>query len=862
MAGLAFFCCSDQRRAALQKRPALNGIDYLEVEDLAPAELGAVEAAEYATLPANQRDRLLWQRRLTVFFVNPLLPDHLAALSAANFRIEGGERADTRNIGVTVLATTTDAVVLRATRRGDFSTYRLQIVTSDAELTPPAVFDPVLAAVDFSFKVECPSEFDCAAPRVCPPAVRPAIDLDYLARDYASFRALMLDRIAALAPEWRERHAADLGITLVELVAYVADYLSYRQDAIATEAYLGTARKRISVRRHARLVDYPMHDGCNARVWVQVVLDADAPPSGISLPHTSPVSGATTKFLTKVAAPPTLDDARGAEVMATRHPEVFEILTDPTAPEPHRLFPQHNRLHFYAWGSSECCLPKGATRATLDGRFDDLAPGDVLILEEILGPKTGVPGDADPAHRHAVRLTSVAVAEDPLGGEFRTPPTSDAVPITEIEWSSDDALPFALCVSATIEGENDTQVPTTVSVASGNIVPASHGVSVVERLPDTVPAPKILRPAADAGPCSGSERTPVPARFTPTLARRPLTHEAPYSASRSARSAMQRDVGRAMPRIRLESAAPVQQWTVRRDLLGSGGTSRDFVVEIESDGAAQLRFGDDSHGVRPRADTAFTAFYRVGNGARGNVGAESIAHIVTSVAGIAAVRNPLPAIGGVDPERVEDVRRFAPVAFRTQERAVTADDYARMAERHPQVQQAAATMRWTGSWRTVFVTVDPFAKDRDVRFDPGMPEQLEPYRMAGHDLEVDTPRYVPLEIDVEVCARRTYFRSEVKRALADVLGSRVLADGRKGVFHPDNFTFGQPVFLSRVYAAAYAVDGVESVKITKFQRQGSPDPGPLEKGKLDFGRLEIARLDNDANFPNRGVLRLRVAGGK
>ena len=62
----------------------------------------------------------------------------------------------------------------------------------------------------------------------------------------------------------------DIGITLVELLAYVGDYLSYYQDAVATEAYLETARQRISVRRHARLVDYVFSEGCNARAWVCV----------------------------------------------------------------------------------------------------------------------------------------------------------------------------------------------------------------------------------------------------------------------------------------------------------------------------------------------------------------------------------------------------------------------------------------------------------------------------------------------------------------------------------------------------------------------------------------------------------------
>ena len=104
-------------------------------------------------------------------------------------------------------------------------------------------------------------------------AARAEPEIDYLAKDYASFRRLMLDRMAVLMPHWRERNPADLGVALVETLAYVGDHLSYQQDAVATEAYLGTARRRVSVRRHARLVDYPMHDGCNARAWVQVRFD-------------------------------------------------------------------------------------------------------------------------------------------------------------------------------------------------------------------------------------------------------------------------------------------------------------------------------------------------------------------------------------------------------------------------------------------------------------------------------------------------------------------------------------------------------------------------------------------------------------
>lgn len=70
----------------------------------------------------------------------------------------------------------------------------------------------------------------------------------------------MLDRLANIIPDWQERNPSDIGIAAVEVLAYAGDHLSYFQDAVATEAYLDTARRRVSMRRHARLLDYPMHE--------------------------------------------------------------------------------------------------------------------------------------------------------------------------------------------------------------------------------------------------------------------------------------------------------------------------------------------------------------------------------------------------------------------------------------------------------------------------------------------------------------------------------------------------------------------------------------------------------------------------
>ncbi len=843
---MIYLCCDELRRNAVRAHATLNGIDFIEVLDReAPAD--------------SPR-----QRTLMVRLLKPVPP----GLILDNVLIQGGERvtpvgvdwiADASAIPAglvtadeaTYFAALPDPgnlLLLRTDSDGDHSVYAFRLVSSAVNLAPPAGFDPLLARVDFSFKVECPTDFDCAPERVCLDAPLEEPDINYLAKDYASFRRLMLDRMTQLMPEWRERSPADLGLTLVELLAYVGDHLSYRQDAVGTEAYLNTARRRVSVRRHARLVDYAMHDGSNARAWVQIQVETD----GVNLP-------AGTQILTRIPRQepriPTPATASAYDEAMRQQPVVFETMEQAT------LFSGHNDLHFYSWGDQECCLPTGATRATLSGHHPTLVAGDVLIIEEVLEPLTGHAGDADLEHRHPVRLLEV-VAED-AGGDPLTDPLTEAA-ITEIRWSLDDALPHPLCVSSRTDEEHGSTFLPSVSVARGNIVLADHGRTLAGLPIGTVPKPHLfLVPASGADRCSSQQRQAVPPRFRPTLQEGPLTQAAPYDQLASAQAAMLWDLGAPTPAIFLESSPGAQFWQPQRDLLASAADATEFVAEVEDDGTTILRFGDDRHGMRPQADSSFSATYRVGNGAAGNVGAEALAHVVTDEAGITLVRNPMAAQGGTGPEAIDDVRTRAPHAFRVQERAVTPADYEEMSLRHGGVQRAVATFRWTGSWHTAFVTVDRTrGLPVDAAFESDMRRHLEPYRMAGYDMEIDAPHFVSLEIDMQVCVRPDYFRSDVRKALLQLFSSRTLPDGRRGLFHPDNFTFAQPVYLSALYAAAQGVPGVVSVTITRFQRQGVDDPKPLEDGVLGLARLEIARLDNDRNFPERGVFRLDLGGGK
>jgi hypothetical protein len=620
---------------------------------------------------------------------------------------------------------------------------------------------------------------------------------------------MLLDRLSLLLPRGDDRNPADIGVMLVELLAYVGDHLASAQDSVAAEAYLGTARRRVSVARHARLLDYRMHDGAAARTWVVATAG----------PHAD-----------MVVVP------AGREVCSPDRATVFRTL------HPLTLRTVQNEITLYTWGDLRCCLPRGATTATLVGTSKGLGlrAGDALLLEEVRGGAAGRQEDADRTHRWVVRLdTEPRDDHDPLTG-------TDLVAVT---WHEEDALPFPLCAWSYPLGRCDP--PVNAAVARGNVVLAEHG-RLVERRP-LVPA-----------------RVPDRGRYRPHLQDDGLAFCVPYddtgARGRPAVAALDLPPEQALPAV-VSLSDGRRDWTVARDLLGGTPFATSFVVEMEDDGRAGIRFGDGTLGRRPTPGDEFVASYRLGGGSAGNVGADVLTSLVEPIEGV-SVRNPLTAAGGTDPQAVEQVRQWAPQAFRVQERAVTDDDYAEVARRDPRVQRAVATRRWTGSWYTELVTVDRRGGEpMDGRFRDDVSARLERARMAGYDAAVQAPTYVALDIVLTVCVAPGHLRDDVRRALRTVFTS-AYTDAGPGFFHPDRFTFAQPVYLSAVVAAAMAVPGVRWVDTAesagspnRFRRWGLPSQGERDAGRIPISRLEVARCDSDPDRPENGRIDFVLEGG-
>lgn len=884
-----------------------------------------------------------------------------------SFLIEGGRRVG----GIRVVRVTPEAgpepdgdgvtrLRLDLDRPGDDSTYRLRLLGRG--------FHGAHDRADFTFDpgVRRPPR---GAPHTVPaggPPVGPAPAIDYLTKDYASFRRLILERLSLTLPQWNERHVPDLWITLVELLAHVGDGLSYQQDAVATEAYLDTARLRTSVRRHARLVGYSLHDGCAARTVVCV--------------ETSTKRTVRTEDLAFTALPEDASAGAGGPTMSREaltagpHP-VYQPLERRTV----ELRPEHNAVPLWAWGQDTFLLPEGTTRAALlDGhggqRALRLKAGDLLVLEERHGPGGGAP---DPGHRQAVRLTRATRDVDARSG----------TPVVKIAWADEDALTFPLSVR---NPPGPDGRPGASVVACGNALLVEHGLDHTwlpgEDAEETVKVPEAPDGAAPARPFTATVRgTPVtwsppyprPADVAAAQARRLLAlpdeardrlrdlhheaagldederdflrtwfgatrvgdlsdatvrhdtyarllsrfhallepklrrldtlvrrarsgyvldpadadwelektwgHEAAQALHRDnpalhgpARTALRPDPREALPVLHVTETDGADgagaRWTPRRDLLGSGPLDRHFVGETDDEGVLTLRFGDGRCGRAPRPGTRLRLAYRVGNGRSGNAGSEvvnRITHRDSTLPSVTRVRNPVPVTGGTDPEPVAEARLAAPRStIRTLLRAVTAEDYATLAAAHPEVQRAAATLRWTGSWYEADVALDPAGTAvpspsllADVR------AALHPYRRIGHDVVTRPALLVPLDVALYVLVDPHYVTAHVREALQRAFLPGHRPDGTVGLFDPSALTFGTPVRASALVALCMGVPGVRHAEVTllrRFRPSGAQTTGPdvPDSGELRLRPLEIPRLDGDVTRPENGRLTLRLRGGR
>ncbi|HET7881603.1 MAG TPA: baseplate J/gp47 family protein, partial [Acetobacteraceae bacterium] len=592
---------------------------------------------------------------------------------------------------------------------------------------------------------------------------------------------------------------------------------------VAAEASLPTATQRRSLVSLARLVDYEPMPALSATT----VLQCDVPATT----HTIQAG-------TRIAA-----------MAPDGTPIPFEIgsgLTDSSS------YPVSHVWNFglqpYWFDDSQRCWPAGSMDLWLFGHGYNLTAGQALLIQ------TDIPGESI---RQIVHLTQAGHEDvDPI---FLT--NGSATPVTHIVWGPDDALTRAHDLTNTKLG--------------GNLLPATQGQRFVESFAAGVAppsAPGVVLAIARRGP-NGNDAAPN------YIYRYPLAQPSlGWLANADPAAAPQ-------PEIMLHQVSPAaRDWQFVTSLLGSLATSTDYTIDpvawraiarsdtgqptqfdIDGDAGNAIRFGNNVFGASPAEQDLYRVTYRTGVGAAGNVAADSITTIDPSAAGaLSAARNPFAVDSGADAETAAHIRRMAPQAFRAvQYRAVRAEDYQAAAETLPWVQKAGTSFRWTGSWMTVFTAVDPRGSeetgiDRHVQ----LVDLLNRRRLAGYESYAPSPRYLSVDLRVEVCVQEGWLNGDVEAGVLDRLGSTTRADDDTGFFFADRFTFGTPLYRSRLEAAIQAVPGVAGVRAVTYRQRGTFAGFVDLPEVISPAPMQILRVDNDPSWPERGTIRVIPEGGR
>jgi hypothetical protein len=644
-----------------------------------------------------------------------------------------------------------------------------------------------------------------------PPRPEPAPIVNYLARDAASLLDVMLERARVSMPSWTEQGPADLVRLLFELLAHRLDVEAYCQEQALAEGFLDTARSRRSVEDHACALDYEPDPGLSATAMLRFELQGveDVAPALLD-PDGSVLVPAET--LVGIEA-----SAEASVVFASEAPL--------------RLWPALDRLALAEPAAV------GATHAWLvnEPGLERLDLGRWLVFER---------GAHEPGH--VVRITGIERGPE----------------ATRIAWDPRRPLPFFLP-----ERPAGDSSPGPVR---GNVVPAHHGVPLARLEPEE---------AASDAPLGRWRRLlsfrvdPAQGRDVP-LPLGPLSVQAPgYPLPNEEKSR------RGQPRLRVQVEGDV--WERVERLALAGPSDEVYALRSGDDEREVLRFGDGSSGsALPGRSVSLALDVCIGRGRIGNVAAGRLTRLIQlgpASAGdtpleqrlgaaegperedrlrqVLRVDNPLPAVGGRDPEPLARIRYRAPFGVRDARSAITLADYERLLLELPEVSAARARVRGRGLRPVVRATVlladeallEPAERVRRWAL---VRRRMEEIRLLGHDVEVAPPVFVPLDLDLVVDAAAHADASGVQDAVTAVLA------GEGGLFDPDRIRLGGDVHLSALYQTVLTVPGVSALRVKRFQRLAPDALDRLAEGVIPIGAEEVASL-----APNEGLLSVTVCGG-
>lgn len=577
--------------------------------------------------------------------------------------------------------------------------------------------------------------------------------------------------IPRFTPEWTNHNVSDPGVALIELFAWMSEMVLFRVNQVPDKMYA----------HFLNLVGIEPFPPAVARADLTFWLSAPADhavhvPAGTEVSTGGPDAVVFATTNEAVVAPPHLIAAHTAAPDGSRVTDVWEDLTLP--------------------GASAVCFP-------------EVAEGEALYL-----------GTAASLAGYAVRLDLAARAEG-IGVDPTNPP------LTWEAWGGDAWLP-AVVESDSTGGLN--KPGSVVLLIPPRHAPIALGGTLAHWIRVSLRRPRPGQPTFQASPHVASVvlsaiGITVPAEHATRQPPELLGHStgAPGQVFAVSHAPVaERRGDEAVVVVDRQGATP---WQEVADFSGSRATDKHVVWDSAT---GEVRFGPAirhpdgtvrRHGAAPPdgAEVRVTG-YRSGGGARGNVGARTLATLRGALPFVASVTNARAATGGVDAETVEEAKTRGPLTLRSGQRAVTASDYEALT-RQASIEVARARClpaAHTGS-PVVRVLVVP-----NVRTDPGghhiddfalspsltraIAAALDVSRPVGVSVEVGAPYYQGVSVATLIRTLPGRPTASVRQRVADALTRYInpVTGGSDGTGWPFDAAL-------TATAAAQVIEGVDGV---------------------------------------------------
>ena len=270
-------------------------------------------------------------------------------------------------------------------------------------------------------------------------------------------------------------------------------------------------------------------------------------------------------------------------------------------------------------------------------------------------------------------------------------------------------------------------------------------------------------------------------------------------------------------------ATAVGNWTQVDSLFTvSGAGEKVFEVVYSDDFAATVIFGDGVNGASVPVGASFLVSYRIGGGTRGNIKNEVINATISMDGGESGViQNISVGSGGQDAETVAKAKRYGPLIFKTQDRLVTAQDFATFANTFASnsgaTGKAKAVVRDAYSSANIIdlyllqVASNIQLQQATVQFKKDLLEAIEDKKMLTDEVVVvdgvirTIDLVTTLRIDKYLLQNEEYIKAKVRDQLL-------------AYFNVNNFDFGQPLILAELVRAILNVQEVRYATVDNFDK--------------------------------------------